>query len=185
MFNFYVKQDHQRWGYSTVTHMEQPVYLAIWKDLNKNKRKEHKKKGWTIEMGRMVERFPFLLQAFAPSALRLYWMYFSLFFVCLSILDNILIISDHFLTFPDISWQVPDLKSTQGTQKYPKEPKRSQKYPKVPKITKKYSKVLKSTQKYPKISRNTQKQPKISKNTQKHPKVPKSMHYYSKVHKRT
>ena len=38
------KQDHQRWGYSTVTHMEQPVYLAIWKDLNKKKRREHRKK---------------------------------------------------------------------------------------------------------------------------------------------
>ena len=24
------KQDHQRWGYSTVTHLEQPVYQAIW-----------------------------------------------------------------------------------------------------------------------------------------------------------
>ena len=31
-------------GYSTVTHLEQPVYLAIWKDLNKEKRKEHQKK---------------------------------------------------------------------------------------------------------------------------------------------
>ena len=39
-----LKQDHQRWGYITVTHMEQPAYLAIWKDLNKKKRKEHKKK---------------------------------------------------------------------------------------------------------------------------------------------
>ena len=147
-----LKQDHQRWGYITVTHMEQPVYLAIWKDLNKNKRKEHKKKDWTIEMGRMVERFPFLLQAFAPSALRLYWMYFSLFFVCLSILDNILMISDHFLTFSDhfltfhdkfLIWKV--LKSTQ-------------KYPKVSKLTKKYSKVpqyTQSTQKYPKVHKST------------------------------
>ena len=42
--SFQVKQDHQRWGYSTVTHLEQPVYLAIWKDLNKEKRKEHRKK---------------------------------------------------------------------------------------------------------------------------------------------
>ena len=33
------EQDHQRWGYITVTHLEQPVYLAIWKDLNKEKRK--------------------------------------------------------------------------------------------------------------------------------------------------
>ena len=37
------EQDHQRWGYSTVTHMEQPVYLAKWKDLNTKKRKEHTK----------------------------------------------------------------------------------------------------------------------------------------------
>ena len=35
-----LKQDHQRWGYSTVTHLEQPVFLATWKDLNKKKRKE-------------------------------------------------------------------------------------------------------------------------------------------------
>ena len=42
--DFWNKQDHQRWGYITVTHMEQSVYLAIWKDLNKKKRKEHKKK---------------------------------------------------------------------------------------------------------------------------------------------
>ena len=41
-----IKQDHQRWGYSTVIHLEQPVYLAIWKDLNKEKRIEHRK---TIE----------------------------------------------------------------------------------------------------------------------------------------
>ena len=39
-----LKQDHQIWGYSTVTHMEQPVHLARWKDLNKKKRKEHRKK---------------------------------------------------------------------------------------------------------------------------------------------
>ena len=34
------KQDHQRWGYSTVIHLEKTIYLAIWKDLNKEKRKE-------------------------------------------------------------------------------------------------------------------------------------------------
>ena len=34
------EQDHQRWGYSTVTHMEKPVYMAIWKDL-KNERKKN------------------------------------------------------------------------------------------------------------------------------------------------
>ena len=38
------KQDHQRWGYGTVIHLEKPVYLAIRKDLNKKKRKEHRKK---------------------------------------------------------------------------------------------------------------------------------------------
>ena len=38
------KQDHQKWGYSTVTHMEQSVYLAKWKDLNKQERKEHRKR---------------------------------------------------------------------------------------------------------------------------------------------
>ena len=39
-----IKQDHQRWGYSTVAHLKQPVYLAIWKDVNEEKRKEHKKR---------------------------------------------------------------------------------------------------------------------------------------------
>ena len=34
------QQDHQRWGYGTETHLEQPVYLAIWKDLIKEKRKQ-------------------------------------------------------------------------------------------------------------------------------------------------
>ena len=38
-----IKKDHQRWGYSTVTHLEQPIYLAIWKDLKKEKRKEQRK----------------------------------------------------------------------------------------------------------------------------------------------
>ena len=30
--------------YSTVIHLEQSVYLAIWKDLNKEKRKEQRNK---------------------------------------------------------------------------------------------------------------------------------------------
>ena len=38
----YVKQDHQRWRYSTVIHLEQFVYLAVLKDLNKEKRKEQR-----------------------------------------------------------------------------------------------------------------------------------------------
>ena len=42
--NLKKKQDHQRWGYSTVTHVEQPVYLAIWKDLSKKKRKVQRKR---------------------------------------------------------------------------------------------------------------------------------------------
>ena len=41
-----------------MTHMEQPVYLAIWKDLNKKKRKEHRKK--TVleinEQGKEIDR---------------------------------------------------------------------------------------------------------------------------------
>ena len=85
-------------------------------------------------MGRMVERFLFLLQAFAPSALRMdvYEMYFSLFFVCLSILDHILMISDDFLTFLDHFLTFPDKflnpKILKGTQKYSKVPKTTQKY---------------------------------------------------------
>ena len=58
-----IEQDHERWGYSTVTHLEQPVYLAVWKDLNKEKRKNKKTK-W--------EDVCSFLYAFAPSALRLY-----------------------------------------------------------------------------------------------------------------
>ena len=27
--NLKKKQDHQRWGYSTVTHIEQPVFLTV------------------------------------------------------------------------------------------------------------------------------------------------------------
>ena len=38
--NNHLKQDHQRWGYSTVIQLEKTIYLAIWKDLNKEKRKE-------------------------------------------------------------------------------------------------------------------------------------------------
>ena len=37
---YIIIQDHQRWGYSTVIHLEKTIYLAIWKDLNKEKRKE-------------------------------------------------------------------------------------------------------------------------------------------------
>merc|ERR1719209_1841176 len=42
MRKFKLKQDHQRWGYSTVIHLEQTVYLAIWKYLKKEKRQESK-----------------------------------------------------------------------------------------------------------------------------------------------
>ena len=39
-----IKQDHQRWGCSTVTYLEQPVYLVMWKDLKKEKKKRAQKK---------------------------------------------------------------------------------------------------------------------------------------------
>ena len=128
----------------------------IWKNLSTRpygkiwtKRKEkNTEKDLTIVMGRMVEHFLFLLQTFAPSALRLY---FPLFLVCVSILDNILIIqtiSWHFLT---IYWHFL-------TSSWPE----------------KYSKVLKSTHKYPKVSKSTQKNSKVLNSTQKYPKVPKS-----------
>ena len=38
----WVKQDHQRWGYITVTQMEQSVYLAIRKDKNTKKRQNQR-----------------------------------------------------------------------------------------------------------------------------------------------
>ena len=73
-----LKQNHQRWGYSTVTHLEQSVYLAIWKDLDKEKRKEHRKK-LNDRNGEDGRAFPFFPPAFAPLALRPYVckMYFS------------------------------------------------------------------------------------------------------------
>ena len=37
--SLHAKQDHQRWGYSTVIHLEKTIFLAKWKDLNKEKRK--------------------------------------------------------------------------------------------------------------------------------------------------
>ena len=94
------KQDHQRWGYSTVTHMEQPVYLAIWKDLNKKKRKEHRKRlnhrngedGWA---------FPFFiasLRAFGAQAVL--YVFFPLF--CLFI--NFRQYPYNFRPFLDIFW---------------------------------------------------------------------------------
>ena len=70
-------------------------YGKIW-----TKRKEkNTEKDWTIEMGRMVERFLFLLQAFAPSALRLYCMYFFL-----SLFVNFRRYPYNFKPFLDISW---------------------------------------------------------------------------------
>ena len=53
-------------------HLEQFVYLARWKYLNKEKRKEQREKDWTIEEGRMVERLLFVAPTFAPLALALY-----------------------------------------------------------------------------------------------------------------
>ena len=114
-------------------------------------KKRTQKKDWTIEMGRMVERFFFCCK---PSRLRrsgwLYKkMYLPLFFSS-SISDNILIISDNFLTFSDHFLTFPDKfltwKVLKSTQKYSKVLKITQKNPKVPKSTPGYSKVLNSTQ---------------------------------------
>ena len=138
-----MKQDHQRWGYSTVTHMEQPVYLAIWKDKNKKEKKRTQKIDWTIEMGRMVERFLFLLQAFAPSALRLevYKIYFPfLFYLFVNFRqypNSFRPFLDISWPFPDIFWQVPDMKITQKTQKYSKVLKNTQQFKQVPQGTQK------------------------------------------------
>ena len=68
----YLKQDHQRWGYSTVIHLEQPVYLTTWKDLNKEKRKEHKIKIEPKKWGGWSCVCFFSPPAFEPSALRPY-----------------------------------------------------------------------------------------------------------------
>ena len=130
-------------------------YRKIWtkrKEKNKEKRLNH-------DMGGMVERFLFLLQAFAPSALRLdvHKMYFPLFFVSLPISDIIVMISDNFLIFPDgfqtSSW-----------------PERNSK---VPKSTRLYSKVLKSTQEYSNVPKNTPKVPKSTWRYKKYLKIPK------------
>ena len=46
-----LKQNHQRWRYSTVIHLEQSVYLTIWKDLNKGERKEQRNKIKLLKLG--------------------------------------------------------------------------------------------------------------------------------------
>ena len=52
-------------------------------------------------MGRMVERFLFILPSFAPLALRLHVCKMTILDHFLTILDNFPTISDNFLTFPD------------------------------------------------------------------------------------
>ena len=47
------EQDHQRWRYSTVIHLEQSVYLTIWKDLNKEERKEQRNKIKLLKLGEL------------------------------------------------------------------------------------------------------------------------------------
>ena len=37
-----IQQDHQRWRYNTVIHLEHPVYLAIREDLKKERKKEQR-----------------------------------------------------------------------------------------------------------------------------------------------
>ena len=54
-----------------------------------------------------------------------------------------------------VSLSLPVSASTQSTQKYPKEPKRSQKHPIVPKVLQKHTKV--PTQKHPTVPKSTQK----------------------------
>ena len=39
-----IEQDHERWGYSTVTHLEQPVYLAVCKRFKPREKKKQKNK---------------------------------------------------------------------------------------------------------------------------------------------
>ena len=74
------KQDHLRWRYSTVIHLEQLVYLAKWKDLNKGK--IWTKRTWKNqkirlnycdgEDGRAVAFFYVRLRAFGAQAVRMY-----------------------------------------------------------------------------------------------------------------
>ena len=63
------KQDHLRWRYSTVIHLEQSVYLAIMERFEKREKKRAEKEDLTIEKGRMVNRLLFLTPGFAPLAL--------------------------------------------------------------------------------------------------------------------
>ena len=43
-FMIIIIQDHLRWRYSTVIHLEELVHLAEWQDLKKEKRKEQRNK---------------------------------------------------------------------------------------------------------------------------------------------
>ena len=70
----WVKQDHQRWRYSTVIHLDQSVYLAIKERFEHREKKRTKKKDWTIEKGRMVEDFPFLLPTFCSLHCDSFWV---------------------------------------------------------------------------------------------------------------
>ena len=95
-----------------MTHMEQPVYLAIWKDLNKKKRKEHRKRlnNRNGEDGRA-----FLFFSRLPSRLRRSGRTFSkcIFSNASSIFDHFGIL-DHLELFQTIldhfspSWTILD-----------------------------------------------------------------------------
>jgi hypothetical protein len=99
------KQDHQRWGYSTVTHLEQPVYLPTWKDLKKRKEKNTEKRlnQRSGEDGRAFPFFPSDLRAFGAQAVRLQTVFFPMLQASLTILESWTIL-DHFRP----SWTILD-----------------------------------------------------------------------------
>ena len=72
---FSAKQDHQRWGYSTVTHLEQPVSLAILKDFNKEEEKKNTEKRLNHRHGEDGPVIPFFdagLRTFGAQVLHVH-----------------------------------------------------------------------------------------------------------------
>jgi len=91
--------DHQIWGYSTGTHLKQPVYLSTWKDFNKEKRKYTEKRlnHRNGEDGRALPFFAAGLCAFSAQAVRMQ----NVFFLCFKHLSQFQIILDHFRPLRD------------------------------------------------------------------------------------
>ena len=87
-----------------MTHLEQPVYLAKWKDLNREKRKEHKKRlnNRNGEDGRAFPFYSAVLRASGAQAARVQNDHLRPFPDRLGpFSDNFGSFPNHFLIFPD------------------------------------------------------------------------------------